>query len=129
MEFLNNLKGVPVPVGPYSQAVKLGETIYCSGQIGLDPNTGKLVEGIRAQIEQVMKNITAALEGAGSSVDRIALSTIFLTDMSNWPDVNEVYGKAVREGHFPARQTVAVKALPLGALVEISVIATTSSNS
>lgn len=116
----------PAAIGPYSQAVVVGDTVYCSGQIALDPGTMQLVGSTAAaQAEQVMQNLGAVLQAAGSSFDRVVRSTIFLASMSDFAAVNEVYGKRF-PGPKPARATVAVKELPKGGLVEIDCIAVKS---
>lgn len=113
----------PAAIGPYSQAVRFGDMLYCSGQIPLDPATGEMVSGnISAQAEMVMKNIEAVLTAAGTGFDNIVKSTVYLVDMGDFASVNEVYGRCFKN-HKPARSTVAVKGLPRGALVEIEVIA------
>ena len=113
----------PAPIGPYSQAVRSGRTLYCSGQTALDPATGNLVEGDAAtQTEQVMKNLGAVLKAAGCDYGDIVKTTIFLIDMNDFAAVNEVYGKYF-DASKPARSTVAVAALPRGARVEIEAIA------
>ncbi|MCS6959495.1 MAG: RidA family protein [Pseudanabaenaceae cyanobacterium SKYGB_i_bin29] len=114
----------PVPVGPYSQAIKVeGKFLFLSGQIPLDPATGKLVEGdIGTQTEQVMANIRAVLAAAGSSLEQIVKTTIFLVDMADFGQVNQVYGKYFSE-RPPARSCIQVAALPLGARIEIECIA------
>jgi 2-iminobutanoate/2-iminopropanoate deaminase len=118
------IEGAPAPIGPYSAAVKVGNLLFCAGQIALDPKTGTLVDGgVREQTEQVLKNLDAVLRGAGSSPEQIAMTTIFLTEMIHGKVVNELYAAFVDPDSPPARQTVAVKELPAGALVEISVIA------
>ena len=113
----------PKAVGPYSQAITSGGFVFSSGQIPLDPETGKLVEGgIEAQTRRVMDNLAAVLGVAGSSFDRVVKTTIYLTNLADFAAVNAVYA-----GYFsaapPARSTVQVAALPLGAAVEIDVIA------
>ena len=114
----------PAAIGPYSQAVKSGQMLYCSGQIPLDPATGEMVSGdITDQTGRVMKNITAVLSAAGAGFDNVVKTTIYLVDMGDFASVNEVYGHYFNT-HKPARSTVAVKSLPRGALVEIEVIAT-----
>ena len=124
MKFFRDLPNCAKPVGPYSPAVAVGEFLFCSGQIALDPDTGALVPGgIAEQTTQVLKNIRSLVHGAGSSTEKIVMTTIFLSDMAQWKTVNELYGRFVSSETPPARQTVAVKDLPLGALVEISVIA------
>lgn len=113
----------PAAIGPYSQAVKFGNILFCSGQIPLDPATGEIVPGgIGEQAEQVMKNIAAVLETAGAGFDDVIKTTIFLVEMTDFASVNEVYG-ACFPGHKPARSTVAVNSLPRGVLLEIEVIA------
>ena len=113
----------PAAIGPYSQAIVAGNLLFCSGQIPLDPGTGNLVDGgIREQTEQVMSNIFAMLNAAGVGFDNVIKATIFLVDMNDFAVVNEVYGGCFST-HKPARSTVAVKALPRGALVEIEIIA------
>jgi 2-iminobutanoate/2-iminopropanoate deaminase len=113
----------PAAIGPYSQAVEAGNTLYVSGQIPIDPATGKLVEGdITAQTEQVMKNIGAILFSAGYSFADVVKSTCLLSDIADFKGMNEVYGRYYNEKQ-PARAAFAVKALPMGALVEIETIA------
>ncbi len=113
----------PAAIGPYSQAVKFGNMLFCSGQIPLDPATGEMIEGdVTAQTERVMGNIAAVLDVSGAGFDDIIKTAIYLVDMGDFAAVNEVYGRCF-QNHKPARSTVAVKALPRGALVEIEVIA------
>lgn len=113
----------PAAIGPYSQAVKFGNMLFCSGQIPLDPSTGEMVAGaITDQTERVMNNISAVLSASGVGFDDIIKTTIYLVDMADFAAVNEVYGKCF-QSHKPARSTVAVKSLPRGALVEIEVVA------
>jgi 2-iminobutanoate/2-iminopropanoate deaminase len=113
----------PQAIGPYSQAVEAGNTVYLSGQIPLDPATGQVVEGgIAEQAEQVMKNIGAVLEEAGCSYADVVKSTCLLADMADFPAFNKIYGRYY-EVEPPARATFAVKALPLGVLVEVDTIA------
>jgi 2-iminobutanoate/2-iminopropanoate deaminase len=113
----------PAAVGPYSQAVQAGNFIYTAGQIGLDPATGKLVAGdVAAQAEQVVRNLTAVLAAGGSSLAQVVKTTVFLTDMADFQAMNEVYGRYF-PSPYPARSTVAVAGLPLGARVEIEVVA------
>ena len=115
--------GAPAAIGPYSQAIKSGNTLYVSGQIPVDPATGKLVEGdAGAQSAQCCKNVVALLKAAGSGVENVLKTTVFITDMAHFPLVNEAY-KATFKEPYPARSCVAVKTLPLGCLVEIEVIA------
>ena len=116
----------PKAIGPYSQAVlvQAEKTLYCSGQIPLDPATGQLVGAgdIRAEAHQVLKNLQAVLTAAGASLSTVAKTTIFLTDLGNFAVVNEVYG-AYFPSDPPARSTVQVSALPRGAQIEIEAIA------
>ncbi len=113
----------PAAIGPYSQAVEINGTLYISGQVAIDPVTGKLAEGdVKVQTQQVMKNIEAILKAAGYSFADVVKSTCFLTDMANFKAMNEVYGQYYFENQ-PARAAFAVKELPLGALIEIETIA------
>lgn len=112
----------PAAIGPYSQAVKVGDLLFTSGQIPLRPD-GTFVDGtIVEQAEQVMNNLQEVLHEAGTKFDKVIKTVIFLADMNDFVAVNEVYGKYF-DKHFPARSTVCVKALPKGALVEIEMIA------
>ena len=113
----------PAAIGPYSQAVRAGDLVFCSGQIALDPATGEMVTGdVMLQTERVMTNIAAVLAAAGTGFDNVVKTTIFLVEMGDFAAVNEVYGRSF-PNHKPARSTVAVRNLPRGALVEIEVIA------
>ncbi len=112
----------PAAIGPYSQAVKYGDTIYVSGQLPLNPETKEMDEDVSKQTEQSMKNIKAILEEAGSSMEEVIRCGIFVTDLGDFAAVNEVYA-GFFTGDFPARATVQVAALPLGAKVEIDAIA------
>jgi len=113
----------PAAVGPYSQAVRVGSTIYCAGQIPLDPKSGQIVSGdISAQTRRVLDNVAAILKAEGLTFDNIVKTTIFLTNLGDFQTVNEVYGSYFRN-QPPARSTVQVSALPKGANVEIEVIA------
>ena len=113
----------PKAIGPYEQAIKVGDFIYASGQIPLDPSTGNLVEGnIAVQTRRVMENLKAVLTAAGSSLERVVKTTVFLKNISDFGAMNEVYGEYL-ENVRPARSTVAVADLPRGALVEIDLIA------
>ena len=115
--------GAPAAIGPYSQAVRAGDFVYCSGQIPLDPSTGQMVEGdVVAQTEQVMRNLEAVLKAAGAGVDRVVKTTIFLVDLGDFARVNETYAKYFKGG-APARATVQVSALPRGSRVEVEAIA------
>lgn len=112
----------PSAIGPYSPGVKLGNMLYMSGQLGLDPATGKLPEGVEAQAEQSLTNIENLLAEAGASMANVVKTTVFLADIADFARVNEVYAKHF-EAPFPARSAVQVAAIPAGGLVEIEVIA------
>jgi 2-iminobutanoate/2-iminopropanoate deaminase len=112
----------PGAIGPYSQAIAAAGLIFAAGQVGLDPATRQLRDGVAAQAEQAVANVRGVLEAAGSGLERVVKTTIFLIDMDDFATVNEAYARAMIEP-FPARSTVAVKQLPLGALVEIEVVA------
>lgn len=113
----------PAAIGPYSQAVRAGNLLFLSGQIPLDPTTGKMIEGgIEAQTRQVMLNLQAVLQAAGVSTDAVVKTTIYLTDMGDFQAVNEIYSQYFN-APFPARATVQVTDLPRGAQVEIDAIA------
>jgi 2-iminobutanoate/2-iminopropanoate deaminase len=116
-------EGAPGAIGPYSQAIRAGGFVFASGQIPLDPATGSLVPGdVVKQTEQVMRNISALLEAAGSGLDRIVKTTVFLADMNDFSAMNEVYGRYFDENP-PARSTVQAARLPRDARVEIEVVA------
>lgn len=113
----------PKAIGPYEQAVKVGDFVYVSGQIALDPRTGNLVEGdVSMQTRRVMENLKAVVEAAGSSLARVVKATVFLKNIGDFAAMNEVYGEYLSQSK-PARSTVAVADLPRGALVEIDLIA------
>ena len=112
----------PKPVGPYSQAIDAGGFVFVSGQLGMDPETGNLAEGVEAQAGKALANIAAILEAAGLEMKDVVKVTIFLTDMGDFPKVNEVYAGYFSEP-WPARACVAVAGLPKGALVEMECIA------
>lgn len=113
----------PQAIGPYSQAIEIDNLLFVSGQLGLEPESGKMVEGgVEAQAEQAMQNISAILEEAGLTFSNIVKTTIFLADMNDFAKVNEVYASHF-VGDFPARSAIQVAALPKGGLVEIEVIA------
>lgn len=112
----------PAAIGPYSQATRAGDFIFTSGQLGMEPGAGALREGVAAQAEQAMDNLTALLAAAGARLDDVVKTTIYLTDMDDFQTVNAVYGARFR-GAAPARSTVQVAALPRGGLVEIEMIA------
>jgi len=113
----------PAAIGPYSQAIKVGNLVYTSGQIPIDPATGNFVEGgIKEQTRQSLNNIKAILEEAGLTLSNVVKTTVFLADMNDFADMNAVYAEFFAEP-YPARSAVAVKTLPKGALVEIEVVA------
>lgn len=118
-----NTASAPTAVGPYSQAIREGGHVYASGQIPLDPGTGKLVDtGFEEQARQCLKNLSAVLEAGGSSLGSALKVTVYLTDLANFPKLNEVYAEYFSQNH-PARCCVEVAALPLNAQVEIDAIA------
>lgn len=121
MEIVNT-QNAPAAIGPYSQAVKEGGMVFCSGQIAVDEE-GRLVEGgIRAQTERVMKNLFAVLEAAGSSSGKVLKTTVYLKNMADFAEMNELY-ESLFNGHKPARATVEASALPKGALIEMDCVA------
>jgi 2-iminobutanoate/2-iminopropanoate deaminase len=113
----------PFQGAPYSQAIKTGDFVFVSGQLGLKPGGTQISGSIQEQTEQIFQNLQAILEAAGSALDRIVKTTVFLTDLGDFQGMNEVYAKHVGEDR-PARSTVEIGALPSGALVEIEAIAT-----
>ena len=121
-EVINTTKA-PAAIGPYSQAIKVGNLVYISGQIPIDPTTGAFVEGgIKEQTRQSLANIKAILAEAGLNMSNVVKTTVFLADMNDFADMNAVYAEFFTEP-YPARSAVAVKTLPKGALVEIEVVA------
>jgi 2-iminobutanoate/2-iminopropanoate deaminase len=123
MEYIHTGKA-PAAIGPYSQAVRVGDLLFTSGQIALTPDGGEevLKKGVAEQTRQVLANLAAVLEAAGGSLQNVVKTTIFLADMADFAVVNEIYAEAFGD-HRPARSTVAVKTLPKNALVEIDAIA------
>lgn len=118
-------QSAPAPIGPYSQAIQVGNFVFCSGQVPIDPKTGNIdAKDVRGQADQVMKNIAEVLKTADVGFGNVVKTTIYLKNMSDFATVNEVYGSYMREP-YPARSTVEVAALPKGALVEIEVLAVT----
>ena len=111
----------PAAIGTYSQAVRAGDTVYLSGQIGLDPATGQLVEGIDAQVHRVFANLAAVAAAAGLGLDRAVRMTVYLTDLGNFAKVNEIMAQYVGQP-YPSRAAVGVASLPRGALVEVDCI-------
>ena len=123
MEFVRT-EHAPAAIGPYSQAAIVGDLVFTAGQVALDPATGTVIEGgIEAQTARVLENVSAVLEAAGSSLSQVVKTTVFLTDMADFPAMNQVYAEAFGD-HKPARATVAVAGLPLGVRVEIEAVAT-----
>ena len=123
MKTVINTSGAPAPIGPYSQAIAAGSFVFVSGQIPMNPATGEIITSdIKAEANQVMENIAAILTESGIGFDNVVKTTIFLTDMQSFAEVNEVYGTYFT-GQFPARETVQVAGLPKNVNVEISVIA------
>jgi 2-iminobutanoate/2-iminopropanoate deaminase len=112
----------PAAIGPYSQAIAIDGLLFCSGQLGLDPGTGNLVDGVEAQAERAMLNLRAVLDAAGATFADVVKTTIFLADMDDFAVVNAVYGRFMPDPP-PARSTVGVAALPKGGRVEVEVIA------
>ena len=116
-------KKAPAAIGPYSQAIQVGNLVYTSGQIPIDPSTGAFVEGgIKEQTRQSLTNVKAILEEAGLSMSNVVKTTVFMADMGDFAEMNAVYAEFFSEP-YPARSAVAVKTLPKGALVEIEVVA------
>ncbi|MFV0516712.1 MAG: RidA family protein [Aminipila sp.] len=114
----------PAAIGPYSQGNIFGNLLFTSGQIPLDPTTGQIVgTTVEEQTEQVFKNIKAILEEAGSSLDKVLKTTVFIKDMNDFAKINEIYGKFFTEGSYPSRSAVEVARLPKDVLVEIETIA------
>jgi 2-iminobutanoate/2-iminopropanoate deaminase len=118
-----NTNSAPAPIGPYNQAIMVNNTLYISGQVCIDPSTNNLKnKDLQEETHQVMQNLKSILQEAGFSFNNVVKTTIFLTDMNRFSEVNEIYGKYF-EGDFPARETVQVSALPKFVNVEISMIA------
>lgn len=114
----------PAAIGPYSQAVIVDDTIYCSGQIAIDPTTNEFVGGdVVTQTKQVFSNIQGLLEAAGSSLNKVVKANVFLADINDFTTVNEIYATYFEEGSYPARSAMEVANLPKGALIEIEVTA------
>ncbi|GAA3554656.1 RidA family protein [Snuella lapsa] len=124
MKKIITTSGAPAPIGPYSQAVLSGNTLYTSGQIALDPNTGTLVlDDIITETRQVMTNLKAVLEAADMTFENVIKSSIFISNMDDFSQINEVYGSFFDETNAPARETVQVARLPKNVNVEIGMIA------
>src|SRR5262245_27216415 len=116
-----NTSAAPQAIGTYSQAIRCGDTVYLSGQIGLDPATMQMVEGIEAQIHRVFENLKAVMTASGGSMDHAVKLTVYLTDLANFARVNEIMATYFKQP-YPARAAVGVASLPRGALVEIDAI-------
>ena len=118
-------KKAPLPIGAYNQGIVTNGFVFTAGQVAIDPGTGNLIEGsFKDRVRQVMKNLNSILEEAGTNFSRVTKFTVFLTDMSNYAAVNEVFSEFIKESNAPARSLVAVSALPAGTDVEIECIAT-----
>lgn len=116
-------ENAPKPVGPYSQGILVGETLYCAGQIGIDPEVGRLVDGgVEAETDQVLRNLGAVLQAAEMSYGDVVMASVFLKDMNDFAAMNEVYSRYFSKT-LPARQAIAVRGLPGNANVEISLVA------
>ena len=120
-----NTNKAPLPIGAYNQGIVTNGFIFTAGQVPIDPATGNLIEGsFKERVRQVMKNLNSILEESGTHFSNVAKFTVFLTDMSNYAAVNEVFSEFIKESHAPARSLVAVSALPAGTDIEIECIAT-----
>ena len=120
-----NTNKAPLPIGAYNQGIVTNGFIFTAGQVPIDPATGNLIEGnFKERVRQVMKNLNNILEESGTTFSNVAKFTVFLTDMSNYATVNEVFSEFIKESHAPARSLVAVSALPAGTDIEIECIAT-----
>ena len=120
-----NTNKAPLPIGAYNQGIVTNGFIFTAGQVPIDPATGNLIEGnFKERVRQVMKNLNNILEESGTAFSNVAKFTVFLTDMSNYAAVNEVFSEFIKESHAPARSLVAVSALPAGTDIEIECIAT-----
>ncbi|MGZ0017045.1 RidA family protein [Yeosuana sp. AK3] len=124
MKKIINTPNAPAPIGPYNQAILKGDTLYTSGQIAINPSTGELIlNTIKEETNQVMINMKAVLEAANMTFDNVVKTSIFITDMNDFGQINEVYGTYFNENNAPARETVQVAKLPKNVHVEISMIA------
>ena len=120
-----NTNQAPLPIGAYNQGIITNGFVFTAGQVAIDPATGNLIEGsFKERVRQVMKNLNNILEESGTTFSNVAKFTVFLTDMSNYATVNEVFSEFIKESHAPARSLVAVSALPAGTDIEIECIAT-----
>ena len=123
MKTVISAPNAPGAIGPYSQAVKVGSLLFLSGQLGIDPKTGEITGDVAAQTKQALTNAKAILEAAGSTMDKVVKTTVFLSDIGNFAAMNGVYGTFFTEGSYPARSAFEVAALPKGGLVEIELVA------
>ena len=123
MKTVISTPNAPGAIGPYSQAVKVGSLLFLSGQLGIDPKTGEITGDVAAQTKQALTNAKAILEAAGSTMDKVVKTTVFLSDIGNFAAMNGVYGTFFTEGSYPARSAFEVSALPKGGLVEIELVA------
>ena len=123
MKSIVSTTSAPAAIGPYSQGIAAGGMIFASGQLPLDPATGTMPEGAAAQAKQSLTNVKAVLEAAGTDLDHVVKTTVFLKDMNDFAAMNEVYATFFKEGSYPARSAVQVAKLPKDALLEIEVIA------
>ena len=118
-------KKAPLPIGAYNQGIVTNGFVFTAGQVAIDPATGNLIDGsFKERVRQVMKNLNSILEESGTNLSNVAKFTVFLTDMSNYATVNEVFSEFIKESYAPARSLVAVSALPAGTDIEIECIAT-----
>mgnify|MGYP001203102605 FL=1 len=124
MKEIIKTENAPAPIGPYNQAIKVNDTLYISGQIPLIPSTMELLKGtIQEETELVMESLKSILKEAGMNFENVVKTTIFIDDMNNFQNVNEVYGRYFKDESAPARETVAVKTLPKSVRIEISMVA------
>ena len=120
-----NTNKAPLPIGAYNQGIVTNGFVFTAGQVAIDPATGNLIDGsFKERVRQVMKNLNSILEESGTNLSNVAKFTVFLTDMSNYATVNEVFSEFIKESYAPARSLVAVSALPVGTDIEIECIAT-----
>jgi 2-iminobutanoate/2-iminopropanoate deaminase len=120
-----NTNKAPLPIGAYNQGIITNGFVFTAGQVAIDPATGNLIDGsFKERVRQVMKNLNSILEESGTNLSNVAKFTVFLTDMSNYATVNEVFSEFIKESYAPARSLVAVSALPAGTDIEIECIAT-----
>ena len=123
MKTVISTPNAPGAIGPYAQAIKVGSLLFLSGQLGIDPKTGEITGDVAAQTKQALTNAKAILAAAGSTMDKVVKTTVFLSDIGNFAAMNGVYGTFFTEGSYPARSAFEVAALPKGGLVEIELVA------